>query len=156
MTIKQTTQLYCSIFTSLRAFVCFFYETLYLITGLWKKNANCNGPNFHNTGLSAGELIAIIHSHGGAYYSHWVKRKARGCFLLVKRETERLLVVTLNLLNYVFIKGRRQKQAISQWRGLSHQEFLNEAYWCAKMSRLDYCGSHRSEKWGRREANSTN
>lgn len=93
-----------------------------------EKNVNCNRPNFHNTGLSAGELIAIIHSHGGAYYSHWVKRKARGCFLLVKRETERLLVVTLNLLNYVFIKGRRQKQAISQWRGLSHQEFLNEAY----------------------------
>lgn len=76
----------------------------------------------------AGEFIVIMRSRGGAYYSHWVKRKARGCAPLVKRETERLLVVTLNLLSYVFIKGRRQKQAISQWRGPNHQEFLNEAY----------------------------
>lgn len=72
---------------------------------------------FHNTSLSAGELTAIIHAHGGAYYSFWVSRKACGCFLLVKAGTESLLIVTLNLLNYVLIKGHRQKQAISQWRG---------------------------------------
>lgn len=76
---------------------------------------------FHNMSLFfsffASNPIPIMHAHGGSY---WLKRKARGCCLLVNRATESLLVVTLNLLNYVFIKGGGQKQAISRWRRQRH------------------------------------
>lgn len=78
-----------------------------------------DGPNVHHNMRPPppSEPASIINAHGG---TNRVKRKARGCFLLVNIATERLLVVTLNLLNYVLIKGGRQKQAISRWRRLSH------------------------------------
>lgn len=71
----------------------------------------------HESFFPPSKPILIIQAHGGSY---WVKRKARGCFLLVNRATESLFVVTLNVLNYVFIKSGRQKQAISRWRRPRH------------------------------------
>lgn len=57
----------------------------------------------------------VVITHHMVAHTGWKEKH-----VAVNKATERLLVVTLNLLNYVFIKGGRQKHAISRWRRPRH------------------------------------